>query len=146
MSETDEVRSTIRLPKGLHQEISDLGNDLDRSFNWVVLQALTLWQERQQRPTVIGDPSKPLDDLWAVSDHVGKTGHTYEATVAFALPAVGDRHDEVAYDIRDALIQTVIGMGARDPVTRLVSLCGMKADARTDPGPPLRTLEPTDPA
>lgn len=111
------------LPPDLHAEVTKRAEELERSISWYIRNTL---QVSLQSPSM-ADPSKPLADLWAISDEAGKpSGHTYEVTVAFALPAIGNNHDYAAYDIRDALIATVVDMGARDPVTRLISLCGMQ--------------------
>lgn len=123
----DEVQFTLRLPRDLHETIKAKTQLFNRSMSWYIRGVLEAQRQRELKPAT----GPLLDDQWKIVENAGMSGHTYEVTVSFGLPPVEGR-DEIAADVRDALIATVVGKGARDPVTRLISLCGMHDPKEVD--------------
>jgi hypothetical protein len=68
-----------------------------------------------------------IADAWAVSDVGKESGHTYECTVRFSLPAVDSIGDAAAQALRDEFLRVASSWGARAGQAEVVSLTGMRA-------------------
>lgn len=89
--EHDDVQFTLRLPHPLHAEITRRANEVDRSLNWYIRNALSVAVEGLgNRDAQYPDPLPDRTD--------GACGHQYSATFQFAMPLFEfpEDHDDTA--------------------------------------------------
>jgi len=96
-------------------------------WGWFLANAMAVAAGRPSHRTEV--PPQVIEEGWRVMDEAGMCGHTYEVTATFGLPAMADG-DQWAFGARDEIIKTLSQLGARDVVTRLISLTGMEVDRR----------------
>jgi hypothetical protein len=123
---------SLRLPNDLADELVRRADEVDRSLSWYCRNALQVTIEGLNRVHDGEAPEGPLAEQWGIAKQAGMGGHTYEVGFTFLLPPIGEP-DYVAFDIRDQMIHTAYQLGARDVVSRIISLCGMADDKRIKP-------------
>lgn len=82
-----------------------------------------------------------IEQGWAIMEESGCLGSCYEMTFTFNLPAMADA-DQWAYDSRNEILDRLRDLGARDTVSRIISIGGMVSETREEPA---RECQPGDP-
>lgn len=81
-----------------------------------------------------------IEQGWAIMAESGCLGSCYEMTFTFNLPAMADA-DQWAYDTRNEILERLQALGARETVSRIISIGGMVSETHER----IRECQPGDP-